>query len=208
MFRVFPESTRNRGVQDKNVPVNAGRCSNASQGRAQNLSGTKAASEARLSYSAGLTGRYFGGQATQQEQRFDARGEDPDQFAGWFEQTMIASPHLRSFGRLCEFMSGNHRGDRSLFSIRLLNRQTGIEGFVRSELTFSLVLTAAMLTDLIGQWKGVMLFSTSRTAFFGLAAATDPLLFRSDSALRSHSVHSRIRCLRVAICRTRLWIRA
>jgi len=103
--------------------------------------------EARLSCGAGLTGRYFGGQATQQEQRFDARGEDPDQFAGWFEQIVRDSPHLRLFARLCELMSGNHRGDRSLFSVRLRKMQTRIEGFVRSELTFSLVLTAAMLLE-------------------------------------------------------------
>jgi hypothetical protein len=73
---------------------------------------------------AGLTGRYLGGQATQQEQRFDARGEDPDQFAGWFEQAMNALLHLRLFGRLCKFMSGNHRGDRSLFSVRLLRSKS------------------------------------------------------------------------------------
>ena len=80
--------------------------------------------EARLSCGAGLTGRYLGGQATQQEQRFDARGEDPDQFAGWFEQAMNDFSHLRLFGRLCKFMSGNHRGDRSLFSVRLLSSKS------------------------------------------------------------------------------------
>jgi hypothetical protein len=46
----------------------------------------------------GLTGRYLGGQATQQWQRFDARGGDPDQFAGWFCQCMgtaITLPVMR-----------------------------------------------------------------------------------------------------------------
>lgn len=37
----------------------------------------------------GLAGRYLGGQATQQGQRFWARGEDPDQFAGWFGQNKV-----------------------------------------------------------------------------------------------------------------------
>jgi hypothetical protein len=39
----------------------------------------------------GLTGRYLGGQAAQQWQRFDARGGDPDQFAGWFGQRMASA---------------------------------------------------------------------------------------------------------------------
>jgi len=42
----------------------------------------------------GLTGRYLGGQATQQWQRFDARGGDPDQFAGWFYQGIRAANTL------------------------------------------------------------------------------------------------------------------
>jgi hypothetical protein len=50
-------------------------------------------------------------------------------------------------------MPGNHRGDRSLFSIRSLSWRTGIGGFSRSELTFSLVLTAAMLMDLLTHGK-------------------------------------------------------
>ena len=48
----------------------------------------KAASLKRYSIGAlGLAGRYLGGQATHQGQRFWARGEDPDQFAGWFGQS-------------------------------------------------------------------------------------------------------------------------
>jgi hypothetical protein len=42
----------------------------------------------------GLTGRYLGGQAAQQWQRFDARGGDPDQFAGWFYQGIRAANTL------------------------------------------------------------------------------------------------------------------
>jgi hypothetical protein len=64
----------------------------------------------------GLTGRYLGGQATQQEQRFDALDEDPDQFAGWFYQAMklftLQLPFVGS--QRVGFMSGNHRGGRSL----------------------------------------------------------------------------------------------
>ena len=37
---------------------------------------------------------------------------------------MFCTP-LRFDGRSCEFMSGNHRGDRSLFSIRLRLRKGG-----------------------------------------------------------------------------------
>jgi hypothetical protein len=65
---------------------------------------------------------------------------------------MFCTP-LRFDGRSCEFMSGNHRGDRSLFSIRSLIGEPGLGGFVRSELTFSLVLTAAMLMELLAQRK-------------------------------------------------------
>ena len=64
----------------------------------------------------GLTGRYLGGQATQQEQRFAALGADPDQFAGWFYQAMkLFTLQLPFVGnQRVGFMSGNHRGGRSL----------------------------------------------------------------------------------------------
>jgi hypothetical protein len=50
----------------------------------------------------GPAGRYLGGQATHQGQRFWARGEDPDQFAGWFGQSNSAWQHpLLSIQRQC-----------------------------------------------------------------------------------------------------------
>jgi len=52
-------------------------------------------------------------------------------------------------------MSGNHRGGRSLVVSHLFIRVKGYAGgLFRPELTFSLVLTAAMLTELARQWKG------------------------------------------------------
>ena len=110
--------------------------------------------EARLSCGAGLTGRYFGGQATQQEQRFDARGEDPDQFAGWFEQSMTlfhTCDHLAGCAGSClETIEVIDPFFQSVFA----QQQIMARGFVRSELTFSLVLTAEMLTDLPLHGKG------------------------------------------------------
>ena len=68
----------------------------------------------------GLTGRYLGGQATQQEQRFDARGADPDQLqAGSVRPWIIALP-LPFAGSRHAAMSGNHRGDRSLVVSNIL----------------------------------------------------------------------------------------
>ena len=56
-------------------------------GRTKNPTGTKQPVEALEIGALGLAGRYLGGQATHQGQRFWARGEDPDQFAGWFGQS-------------------------------------------------------------------------------------------------------------------------
>jgi len=58
--------------------------------------------EALIKFGAlGLAGRYLGGQASQQGQRFWARGEDPDQFAGWFGQSIETSRHPLLVQRLC-----------------------------------------------------------------------------------------------------------
>lgn len=110
--------------------------------------------EARLSCGAGLTGRYFGGQATQQEQRFDARGEDPDQFAGWFEQAMNAFSHLRLFVRLCKFMSGNHRGDRSLFSVRFCSAANHGQGICSIRIDFQLGTNGGDANGFAVTWEG------------------------------------------------------
>ncbi|MDY7561439.1 hypothetical protein QN382_19240 [Pseudomonas sp. 10B1] len=97
----------------------------------------------------GLTGRYLGGQAAQQWQRFDARGGDPDQFAGWFCQV------IRAANTLPVIEEGSVSSSR-LETIEVVDPfvqqyfhvlNAFAEGFVRPELTFSLVLTARILTD-------------------------------------------------------------
>lgn len=97
----------------------------------------------------GLAGRYLGGQASQRGQRFWARGEDPDQFAGWFGQSKCSSQRpLLSFkgSVVARFTWKPSRGRSRFFRISLpVGRLT--VGDVRPELTFSLVLTPRMVTD-------------------------------------------------------------
>ena len=87
----------------------------------------------------GLAGRYLGGQATQQGQRFWARGEDPDQFAGWFGQSIGTSRHPLLVQRQC-------RRKEYLETIEVVDPMW-FRGRVRPELTFSLVLTPRIVTD-------------------------------------------------------------
>lgn len=121
----------------------------------------------------GLTGRYLGGQATQQEQRFDALGADPDQLqAGSVRPWMIASP-LPSAGS----RHAGHVWKPSRWSIPCCQQLPYVlkkvcrGTFSTKKLTFSLVLTATMLTELSGHWKG----AGEKTYREGRRSSLDPL---------------------------------
>ena len=96
-----------------------------------------------------LAGRYLGGQATQQGQRFWAQGEDPDQFAGWFGQSKCASRHpLLSIQRSCrrKFYLETIEVVDPVLSVATALEGSDTGGLVRPELTFSLVLTPRIVS--------------------------------------------------------------
>ena len=111
--------------------------------------------EALIIGALGLAGRYLGGQATHQGQRFWARGEDPDQFAGWFGQSNEPGNTLcfRFKGRVgARFTWKPSRWSIPLF--RWLLPVEGSGGICSTRIDFQLGTNAADSNGLIWQREG------------------------------------------------------